>query len=70
MRTVTRGGDPAAGPFPLADPSGVLRRGLGGAGWALIRPDGYLVGAGPLTGTLSLRQLQSTLAACHLKQPG
>lgn len=39
--------------LPLADPGGVLRRDLAAqpGDFALIRPDGYLAGGGPLQGS-------------------
>ncbi|MGW4940893.1 FAD-dependent oxidoreductase [Actinoplanes sp. NPDC004185] len=48
VRAVTEHGD--RGPHPLADPGGRLRAdlGLAAARYALIRPDGYLAGVGPL----------------------
>ncbi|MFD7080897.1 FAD-dependent oxidoreductase [Streptomyces sp. NPDC059918] len=50
VRTVhgTDGAGTGAGPGPLADPEGLLRRalGLGAGGWVLVRPDGYVAAGG------------------------
>ncbi|MEV0804774.1 FAD-dependent oxidoreductase [Micromonospora sp. NPDC050200] len=50
LRTVAPVGVDGAGPNPLADADGALRRALGprSGSYALIRPDGYLAGTGPL----------------------
>jgi NADPH-dependent dioxygenase len=68
VRTVvegtTSGGIPH-GMLPLADPGGALRRDFAAhsGDFALIRPDGYLAGVGPLRG---VSQLTATLRACGL----
>lgn len=51
--------------LPLADPGGALRRDLAAqpGDFALIRPDGYLAGSGPLRG---VSQATATLRACGL----
>ncbi|MEV4053670.1 FAD-dependent monooxygenase [Amycolatopsis sp. NPDC049688] len=57
---------PGPGPRSLPDPGGVLAAGFGlrGGGYALIRPDGYLAGKGPLTGA---GQIEAVLAAVRLR---
>ncbi|GAA1953572.1 FAD-dependent monooxygenase [Amycolatopsis minnesotensis] len=65
VRTVMESTVDYEGPWPLADPGDVLRDAFGARDgeFALIRPDGYLAGTGPLGDG---RDAESCLRAIHL----